>query len=186
MENTATKTILAVSGSIRKPSTQEAILKIIEGMLPSGTTLSLYPGIDRLPWFNPDLDAEGTQAPESVRDFRERIEKADGVLICTPEYVFSLPGSLKNALEWTVSQEVFSCKPVAFVVAAASGEKAFESLDLILKTLTQRPVPEACRLLIRGSRGKFTQGALIDESLRQDLRTLMEALWGEMNRPELH
>lgn len=183
MVHTTMQTILAISGSIRKPSTQETILKIIGEMLPPGRRLSLYPGCEQLPWFNPDLDGEGSEVPPAVRDFREQIENADAVLICTPEYVFSLPGVLKNALEWTVSQEVLSWKPVAFLVASASGEKAFASLDLILKTLTQQPVPEACKLLIRGSRGKFKDGVLTDEKLRGDLSALTEALLREIDHP---
>ena len=67
--------------------------------------------------------------------FRKSIEEADAVLICTPEYVFSLPGILKNALEWTVSTTVFSDKPTALLTASSSGEKAHESLLLVMKTL---------------------------------------------------
>lgn len=178
-----TRTILGISGSIREPSTQQTILKTIGEMLPVGIHLSCEANIAGLPWFNPDLDGEGSEAPPPVKQFRERIREADAVVISTPEYVFSLPGVLKNALEWTVSQEVLSRKPVAFVVASASGEKAFESLDVILKTLTQQPVPRDCRLLVRGGRGKFTGGVLTDPQLRTDLENLTRALVRETDRP---
>jgi len=178
-----TRTILGISGSIREPSTQQTILKTIGEMLPAGTRLSCEAGIARLPWFNPDLDGEGSEAPPPVKQFRERIREADAVVISTPEYVFSLPGVLKNALEWTVSQEVLSWKPVAFVIASASGENAFASLEVILKTLTQQAVPADCRLLVRGGRGKFSGGALTDPQLRSDLENLTRALVREMGRP---
>lgn len=183
MQNGRSKTILAISGSTRRPSTNETILKLAGTMLPPGVELELYPGIDLLPWFNPDLDSEGAVPPEPVRDLRARILRADGVLICTPEYVFSLPGALKNALEWTVSTTVFSEKPVAYIVASASGEKAFESLGLILGTLVQHPLADDCKLLIRGSRGKVREGAFTDESALSDLQALLEALLLKMRQP---
>jgi len=146
--------VLAISGSTRKNSTNEIILKTIASLFPDTLELVLYNRIDELPHFNPDLEKDGLPPP-SVAVFRRLIEAAEGVLICTPEYVFSLPGALKNALEWTVSTTIFSFKPLAFIVASASGEKAFESLDLIMKTLLQEPVNEQCKFLIKGGRGKI-------------------------------
>jgi NAD(P)H-dependent FMN reductase len=105
------------------------------------------------------------------------IGDADAVIICTPEYVFSLPGVLKNALEWTVSTMVFSYKPFAFIVASASGEKAFESLDLVMKTLLQVPIEDSRKLLIRGGRGKVNEaGEFADETTVKEIERVMEAL----------
>ena len=73
----------------------------------------IYAGIAALPHFNADLDDEGL--PPSIENFPPRIEEAAGALICTPEYVFSLPGTLKNALDRTVSTTVFSDKPAAII-----------------------------------------------------------------------
>ena len=97
-----------------------------------------------LPHFNPDIDDEGL--PLSVENFRPKIEEAAGALICTPEYVLSFPGKLKNALDCTVSTTVFSDKPVAIIAASTSGEKAHESLDLIMTTLGVI-MGENCKLL---------------------------------------
>lgn len=116
--------------------------------------VNIYNQIDHLPYFNPDFVNNEQSIPKNVKEFYHLIEEADGVVICRPEYVFSLPGALKNALEWTVSTTVFSYKPFAFIVASASGEKAFESLDLIMQTLLQIPIEENCKLLIRGEEGK--------------------------------
>ena len=146
-------------------------------------TVQVYDQIDKLPYFNPDLEKDGTNTPQSVKDFRERIEKADAVVICTPEYVFSLPGILKNALEWTVSTTVFSYKPFAFIVASASGEKAFESLDLIMQTLLQVPIPENQKLLIKGGRGKINKaGDFVEESALMEIKKTMDALIGSMKQ----
>jgi NAD(P)H-dependent FMN reductase len=155
--NQPRKQVLAISGSIRENSSNEAILTAIAKAYPR-LDMRLY-DIGKLPYFNPDLVKEGSAVPLAVKDFYRRIDEADGVLICTPEYVFALPGALKNALEWTVSTTVLSYKPLAFIVASASGEKAFESLDLITKTLLQEPVEPDCKLLIMGAAGKVNRSA---------------------------
>ena len=104
------------------------------------------------------------------------IEAADGIIICTPEYVFSLPGVLKNALEWTVSTTIFSGKPAALIVASGQGEKAYEALILIMNTLGAK-VGEYAKLLIPGARSKInTQGHISDELTAKELDRLIQAL----------
>ena len=106
--------------------------------------MKIYRDLDKLPHFNPNLKDENN-FPLIVKAFFEKIKNADGVLICTPEYVFSPPAVLKNALEWTVSETIFSYKPTALLVASGLGEKTFESLDLILKTLIQEEIPNSSK-----------------------------------------
>ena len=168
------KKVLAVSGSTRKNSTNEIILKTIAGLYQDRLDIEIYNRIDELPYFNIDLDNDSP--PQSVKEFRQLIEGADGVIICTPEYVFSLPGALKNVLEWTVSTTIFSYKPFAFIVASASGEKAFESLDLIMKTLLQEPVKDNCKLLIKGGRGKINEtGDWSDDMTLIEIKKVVDA-----------
>jgi chromate reductase, NAD(P)H dehydrogenase (quinone) len=131
-----TKKILAFSGSTKAQSINKAILNYIGNQLGNDYEMSFF-DLDTLPHFNPDLDNEA-DLPSSVQNFRNALENADGVLICTPEYVFSLPGVLKNALEWIVSTIIFDKKPTALVVASSVGEKAFESLQLVLNTIGAR------------------------------------------------
>jgi chromate reductase, NAD(P)H dehydrogenase (quinone) len=128
----AKKQIIILLGSTKTTSIN---LKLVEYFTQKTSDLfetMLFPIAD-LPFFNPDLD--GIDLPVAVQKFRQAIEKADGVLISTPEYVFSLPGILKNALEWAVSTMVFEKKPTAFITAATSGEATHASLRLILKTI---------------------------------------------------
>lgn len=166
------KKILALSGSTKQQSVNLALLKAIANAYSDRITVDLYEGIDRLPHFNPDKDTE--TPPESVADFRNRIAASDGVIICTPEYVFSLPGSLKNAIEWTVSTTIFSKKPVAMIIAAASGEKAIESLQLIMRTL-DAIIPENGSLLIKGAKGKIgPDGIITDSDTEVQLTNLMD------------
>ena len=165
------KNILAISGSTRIHSSNEAILNSIASSCKEVLNVQLYTGIADLPHFNPDTDNE--QVPLAVKSFRDLIDKADGVIICTPEYVFSLPGALKNAIEWTVSTTVFSDKPTAVIVASGLGEKAYESLLLIMKTVGAK-VGEQSSLLIKGARSKVDdKGQLADQSTKKQLDSLM-------------
>ena len=157
---TQRKKILAISGSTRKFSANESILKYIAEYYKEKLDVEFFDGIDKLPHFNPDLDNENP--PDSIKHFRSQIEQADGILICTPEYVFSIPGSLKNAIEWNVSTTLFSNKPVAFIVASASGEKAFESLDLVMTTIESKMTKNS-KLLIQGVKGKIRKDGKIND-----------------------
>ncbi len=105
-------------------------------LAPSDVNVEIYDDMGALPHFNPDDD--GNNAPDSVGDLRRRVIEADGVLICTPEYVHGLPGSFKNLLDWLVSGGELWDKPVAILRVANRGEFAQASLLEILKTLMAR------------------------------------------------
>lgn len=130
---TKKKKILAICGSTRKESANLQLLKKISNITSDIYEVSIFEGIAELPHFNPDLDNENP--PKEISDFRENISNSDGVIICTPEYVFSIPGSLKNAIEWCVSTNIFSNKPIGIITASASGDKGHEELQLIMRTL---------------------------------------------------
>jgi chromate reductase len=167
------KNILAICGSTRQSSANGHIINAIAKRAKDDLNMSLY-DITTLPFFNQDITNE--EVPFSVKDFRNAIAKADGVLICTPEYVFSLPGVLKNAIEWTVSTTVFSDKSTALITASSSGEKAHESLLLVMKTLGIKTSDELC-LLISGVKAKLnSNGEVLDEKLLAKLETLTNAL----------
>src|SRR5689334_22187679 len=102
------KKVIAISGSARRNSANLRLIKEIEE-LTTKFEIAALEDLTMLPHFNPDLDTE--QPPESVSNFRTRLRTADGVLICTPEYDMGVPGTLKNALDWTVSSGEFSGKP---------------------------------------------------------------------------
>lgn len=168
------KKIFAISGSTRLNSSNEAILKTVAELSIETFDVHIFQGISELPHFNPDLDNEDS-LPLPIKDFREQIESADGVILCTPEYVFNLPGSLKNALDWIISTLVFSDKPVALITAAASGEKAHEYLELIMNTVGAK-VGEHSRLLIQGVKGKIDEnGNVIDEPTLVKLKKMVES-----------
>lgn len=146
--------IFAITGSTRKNSSNFKILKFISEKINNQFEIEIFEDLEEIPHFNPDLDNEFP--PEKVISFRNKIVQADGILICTPEYVFSLPGSLKNALEWCVSTTIFSNKKAGLITASASGEMGHEQLLLIMKTL-EANFEESNQLLIQGVRGKIDE-----------------------------
>ena len=78
--------------------------------------IRVYEGLATHPHYSPELDTP--DVPEAVQDWRRRLASADGVAICTPEYAFGMPGSLKNALDWVVSSGELLRKPVAALSAS--------------------------------------------------------------------
>lgn len=167
------KRILAILGSTKKKSSNRAILEFIAQSIPDSVEVVVYDKIDTLPHFNPDLE---TKLPATVQDLRLAIENADAVLLSSPEYVFSLPGSLKNAIEWNVSTTLFSNKPIAIIIAAASGEKALASLSLIMTTLEAKIAPDST-LLLKGIKGKLNeQGKISDAQTMDKISAVVESL----------
>lgn len=153
---------------------------MIAGLSADVLDVEIYDQLAILPHFNPDLDRE--QPPAEVEKLRQKVQEADGVIICTPEYVFSLPGALKNAIEWMVSTTVFSEKPVALITAAAAGEKAHESLLLIMKTLYTQ-LGENSALLIQGVRSKVNaQGEITDEETSGKISVLLQSFLETLQR----
>ena len=156
------KRVLAICGSTRANSSNFQIVKAIAKLAKDDQDIEIYNGRDWLPHFNPDLDNENVSA--NVTEFKDQLIAADRFLICAPEYVFSLTGSLKNAIEWTVSATIFSNKPVAFITASSPEEKTYESLKLIFKTINAR-FDDRCQLLITGVKTKVNDHGEITDDL---------------------
>jgi chromate reductase, NAD(P)H dehydrogenase (quinone) len=113
--------ILGISGSLRRESHNTNLLRAAADLLPPGAELEVYDGLHDLPPYDADLDVEPTDP--AVARLREAIGKADGVLIATPEYNGSIPGVLKNALDWAsrpFPDNALRGKPVA-VIGASTG-----------------------------------------------------------------
>lgn len=170
--------ILGISGSTKSRSTALSILEFLAKKYKKNIEVNIYKQLDDLPHFNPELEDD---LPPAVLELRTLIKEADGILFCTPEYVYSLPGSLKNLIEWNVSTVLFSNKPVSMIVAAASGKKAFESLDLILTTI-EASLPNESKLLIQGAKGKLSnEGTIEDEKTISELDKLIQSLMKTIN-----
>jgi chromate reductase len=144
---------LLVSGSTRAASTNTAALRTVAAVAPDGVTPVLYEGLVGLPAFVPD--DPGT--PE-VAALREAIAEADAVLFCTPEYAGTLPGSLKNLIDWTVGSGELYEKTVAWLTVAqpGRGEGAVATLRTVLGYVNADIVDDAC---VRAPVGRETVGA---------------------------
>lgn len=138
--NSQTIRILAISGSLRKISSNTTLLQAAIALSPKTIEMKLYRGLGDLPHFNPDLEA---MEPLSVKDLRAQVKWSDGLVISTPEYAHGIPGVLKNALDWLVSGEEFVSKPIALFNASPRAIHAQASLVEIVTTMAGRIVPEA-------------------------------------------
>ena len=124
--------LLAISGSARLSSTNTALLRALAEVSP--VEIEVLHTLHHLPVFSPDL--EGAKTPDVVAGFVKSIERADGLIISSPEYVHAIPGGLKNAIDWLVSGEVIINKPVALIHASHRGDDMLASLRLVLGTVT--------------------------------------------------
>ena len=101
--------VLAISGSLRSSSSTGALLRAATQLGAPDMTFDLYESVGALPHFSPDLDVE--PLPEPVAELRARIARSDALLIVSPEYAHGMPGSLKNALDWLVSDTLAFGRP---------------------------------------------------------------------------
>ena len=126
--------LLAISGSARAQSTNTALLSALADLAPSDIEIEVFAGIGDLPVFSPDREGEAT--PEIVRAFQHKIAEADGIIIASPEYVRTLPGGLKNAIDWLVSGEHVIGKPIVLTHASHRGDDMLQTLRTVLSTIS--------------------------------------------------
>jgi len=143
---------------------------------PANVHIYLYNGIGNLPFFNPETEHEALTA---VEDWRRHVQAADGVIICTPEYAFGVPGVLKNALDWLVGSGELNGKPVAAISAsplATGGDKALLSLENTLTALgTIKSENTLLKIPFTGKK-LDAAGALTDETTKEQLSNVLNVL----------
>jgi NAD(P)H-dependent FMN reductase len=166
--------VLLISGSTRSGSTNSALARTAAAGAPDAV---VYEGLTALPHFNPDDDHEPLPAP--VAELRAAIAAADAVLFCTPEYAGTIPGALKNLLEWTVGDTVMTDKPVAWVNAAADGRRgggAHATLATVLGYVQARVVEDACRHVPVPREAVGGDGLIADHATRAGIAEVLAAL----------
>ena len=132
--------LLGISGSLRRVSTNSALLRALAENAPAGITIEICELIGELPIFNPDC--EGDLTPAVVEAFGRQIRAADGLIFACPEYAHGIPGGLKNALDWMVSRDEIPGKPAMLVRASTRSDHAFSALQEVLRTMSLRLMPE--------------------------------------------
>ncbi len=161
------KDVFVIIGSASKNSSNQKLINHLANLTQDDFNLTVYHELKTLPHFDSEQSIENT--PEIILAFREKIQKADGIIISTPEYIFSVPSGLKNAFEWCVSTTVFSGKPTGIITASAHGQKGHAELQLIVKTLMAKCTNETS-LLIPGVKGKFSvNGEITDDQIKHEL-----------------
>jgi chromate reductase, NAD(P)H dehydrogenase (quinone) len=169
------KKVFALCGSIRKNSTNLNLIKAITNLAKDKFDVLLFDDLSTIPHFNPDLDNDSP--PQSVIDFRRKLIEADGILICTPEYAMGVPGTLKNAIDWTVSSMEFSNKPTALITASSMGEKGHASLLETLKVI-EADITYETQLLISFAKTKISYDCRItDPKTLNEVNALLDAFF---------
>ena len=170
---TERKKIIAIPGSLSQRSANMNLINAIIELYSNQLDIKIFQGLSKIPPFNPDLDNE--TPPEEVIQFRTQLKEADGILICTPEYAMGVPGTLKNAIDWTVSSMEFSDKPVALITASTSGKKAHAAL-LDTLTVIEAKMTEQTQLLVSFVKIKVSKESKItDEKTLKDVNDLIIA-----------
>ena len=178
--------ILGISGSLRRDSHNTRLLRAAARELPPGAELELFGGLADVPPYCEDVD--GHPAPEAVERLRDQIAGADALLIATPEYNASIPGVLKNAIDWAsrpFPENVLRGKPV-LVIGASTGLFGAVWAQAELRKVLRHAGAEVLEgeLPVGLAEGAFTPaGALADPELRARLAGLVEAL-GNVSRSD--
>lgn len=172
--------VLAISGSLRAKSINTSVLLAAQSLAPTGLTITLYRSLGDLPHFNPDLDT--ATPPAAVVTLRERIDSADALLLCTPEYAHGLPGTLKNALDWLVSHPPFLNKPVAIINARPGADYAQASLRETLSAMNANLIEAASLTLPLTSNTLDTNSLIQNPAVRTQLQSSLDALQTHLSR----
>lgn len=171
--------IIGIAGSLRAGSINAALLRAASTLMPQGTTLEIA-SIKGIPLYDGDVE-ENEGIPPPVESLKNQIAGADGLLLATPEYNNSLPGVLKNAIDWLSRPpadiaRVFGNRPVAIMGASPGGFGtilAQNSWLPVLRTLGMRPWFGGRMLVSRAGSVFDSRGELVDDKIRAQLQQFM-------------
>ncbi len=173
--------IIGIGGTLRKGSFSKALLFAAQKLTPKGVVIEITE-IGDFPLYNPDIPV-----PKNVQEFKNKIRSADAILFSTAEYNYSVPGVLKNAIDWAsrpYGDNSFDQKPAAIMSESTgliSGSRAAYHLRQIMVMLNS-PVLTQPELMVPQASDKFDkEGNLTDEHTKEKIKALLEALskWAE-------
>ena len=170
--------ILGIPGSLRKASFNRMALEAAKALLPTGATLETF-GLDGIPVFSQDL--EGSPPPRVV-ELKQAIRAADAVLFCTPEYNYSIPGGLKNAIDWAsrpYGDNAWQGKPAALMGASVGNLGTARAQYHLRQSLVffDMPVVSQPEVMIGAAASKFdASGQLTDETAKKLIGQLLAKL----------
>jgi chromate reductase, NAD(P)H dehydrogenase (quinone) len=158
--------VLAICGSLQARSGNLALLNTAAAATPPGVEFVFFDGLRDLPHFNPDIEASGV--PESVTQWRLALSASDAVLIACPEYGFSLPGVLKNGIDWLIGSGELEQKVVAITAAVVGPARGRRGLEALRDTLS------AVRATVVGGE-PIVKGPGFESQVAALVRALVEA-----------
>ena len=176
--------ILAFAGSLRKGSYNKALVRAAVEVAPENVAMEVF-DLEGIPLFNQDNE---NNLPSKVREFKEKIRNADALLIATPEYNYSMPGVLKNAIDWAsrpYQDNALTNKPVAIMSASVGklgGARAQYHLRQSFVFLNMYPVNQPEVMLSNAADNIDANGRLTNEQTRMLIKQLIEALVAWTNR----
>ena len=171
-------TILGIAGSLRMASLNRAALRAAQQLVPEGVSLEIF-DLDGIPPFNQD---DEKNPPERVVQFKQRIRSADAILMVTPEYNYSSPGVLKNAIDWAsrpYGDSAWEGKPVALMgasVGAMGTSRAQYHLRQVFVFLNMYPLNRPEVMITNATRHFDEEGNLTDEDTKAHIQKLLAAL----------
>ncbi len=171
-------TILGIAGSLRKASFNRAALRAAQQLVPDGVNLEIF-DLAGIPPFNQDEEAN---PPERVTQLKARIRAADAILLVTPEYNYSIPGVLKNAIDWAsrpYGDSAWEGKPVALMgasVGAMGSSRAQYHLRQVFVFLNMYPLNRPEVMITNAAQRFDEKGNLKDEEAKAHIRGLLVAL----------
>ena len=174
--------VLAISGSLRRDSNNTRLLRTLREEAPEGVELAIWDGLREIPPY--DADEDGVPGPPEVEAFRRLVRESDAVVFATPEYNSSIPGTLKNALDWgsrPLATNAFRNKPVAVIASSAGAFGAVWAAAELRKVLAAMGSRVAeLELVVGHAQEKFDdEGRLVDDDVREGLRDALAALIAE-------
>jgi len=170
--------ILGICGSLRRESFNKAALNAATELVPEGATIEVF-DIDGLPGFNQD---DEQNPPAKVTELKKKIRESDAVLFVTPEYNYSVPGVLKNAIDWAsrpYGDSAWDGKPAAIMgasIGAIGTARAQYHLRQMMVFLNMFPINRPEVMISNCPKGFDEQGNLTDEKTRDLIRQLLENL----------
>jgi chromate reductase len=178
--------VLGISGSLRRGSYNTAALRAATELVPDGMQLELWQGLRDVPPYDDD-QRQGQGFPPAAADLRARIKAADALLIVTPEYNYSVPGVLKNAIDWASRppEQPFDGKPIAIMGAspgALGTARAQYHLRQMLVFLNGMPLNRPEVMIAQAATRFDAEGRLTDQQTREFIQQLLVSLKGWTER----
>jgi chromate reductase len=176
--------ILGFVGSLRKGSYNKSLIRAALELKPENVEIEIF-DIAEIPPFNGDFE---NQPPQIVKDFKAKIKASDALLIATPEYNYSIPGVLKNAIDWASRpyiDKVFEGKPVAIMSASIGllgGSRAQYHLRQCFVFLNMHPINHPEVIVPQASKQIDEKGTLTNQETRDHIKQLLESLVAWTNK----